>query len=64
MDDAIINQYRIDIHESTLKIENEEKMFKLVRQEKLFDLSDRRGLARGFHQVLCLTSNGPTLNIN
>jgi hypothetical protein len=29
-----------------------------------FFLGDGRGMASGFHQALCLTRGGPTLNIN
>ncbi|CAF1077709.1 unnamed protein product [Rotaria sordida] len=34
------------------------------RRQKLIDLGDGRGMASGFHQALCLTHGGPTLNIN
>ncbi|UJR07552.1 hypothetical protein I4U23_011840 [Adineta vaga] len=34
------------------------------RRQKLVDLSDGRGMASGFHQALCLTRGGPTLNVN
>ncbi|CAF3231399.1 unnamed protein product [Rotaria sp. Silwood2] len=34
------------------------------RCQKLTDLGDGRGLASGFHQALCLTRGGPTINVN
>ncbi|CAF1114885.1 unnamed protein product [Adineta ricciae] len=34
------------------------------RRQKLVDLNDGRGMASGFHQALCLTRGGPTLNVN
>ncbi|CAF3771180.1 unnamed protein product [Rotaria sp. Silwood1] len=34
------------------------------RHQQLIDLGDGRGMANGFHQALCLTHSGPTLNIN
>jgi hypothetical protein len=34
------------------------------RRQQLVDLSDGRGMASGFHQALCLTRGGPTLNVN
>jgi hypothetical protein len=33
-------------------------------EKKIFFLEDGRGMASGFHQALCLTHDGPTLNIN
>ncbi|CAF2767340.1 unnamed protein product [Rotaria sp. Silwood2] len=34
------------------------------RRQQLLDLKDGRGLASGFHQALCLTHGGPTINVN
>ncbi|CAF1254023.1 unnamed protein product [Rotaria sordida] len=34
------------------------------RRQKMLDLGDGRGLASGFHQALCLTRDGPTINVN
>ncbi|CAF3642720.1 unnamed protein product [Rotaria sp. Silwood1] len=34
------------------------------RRQQLLDLGDGRGLASGFHQALCLTRGGPTINVN
>ncbi|CAF4026284.1 unnamed protein product [Rotaria sordida] len=34
------------------------------RRQQLIDLNDGCGMASGFHQALCLTRSGPTLNIN
>lgn len=36
----------------------------MYRDKKFVFLGDGRGMASGFHQALCLTRCGPTLNVN